>query len=238
MPKVIGIIPARLESTRLPGKLLLAETGKPLIVHTIEQALKASLLDEVVVATDARLLADVCQEYAPVFLTSHNHKNGTSRCAELVRGLDDIYVNIQGDEPEIDPKLIDRIVLNLANSGSSVATAVTPEIGIGQNTNKVKAILNGHCSAVHFQRRQDETVSYPLHRHIGVYAFRGSVLADYPEMVPSAYERTENLEQLRFLWNGYSISAVITESAHPGIDTREQYDAFVARVTSTAQPLI
>lgn len=237
MPKVLGIIPARLESTRLPGKLLLAETGKPLIVHTIEQALKAKLLDEVIVATDSPEIAAACKEICPIFLTELDHINGTSRCAEVADLMTefDHFVNIQADEPEIQPDHIDILATEIVGGKHAVATLATPDKVYYYDplVDVVKVVTSRHQNAMYFSRGQipyrvDDWGGEVL-RHIGIYAYRAETLAAYRQMPVSPLETEEDLEQLRFLWNEVPIHVHVVGDAGHGINSENDYDAFVQR---------
>lgn len=237
MPKVLGIIPARLESTRLPCKLLLNETGKPLIVHTIEQALKCEALDKVIVATDSLEIAAVCKEICPVFLTQLAHDNGTSRCAEVADLMTefDHVVNIQADEPEIDPDHIDVLATEILGGKHAVATLATPDKVFYYDPliDVVKVVTSRHQNAMYFSRGQipyriDDWGAEVL-RHIGIYAYRAETLAAYRQMPASPLESQEKLEQLRFLWNEVPVHVQLVSDAGHGINSENDYEAFVQR---------
>jgi 3-deoxy-manno-octulosonate cytidylyltransferase (CMP-KDO synthetase) len=241
MPKVIGIIPARLESTRLPGKLLLAETGKPLIVHTIEQAQKARNLDEVVVATDSMEIAAVCKGICPVFITQKTHDNGTSRCAEVAASMPGVkwFINIQADEPEINPEHIDILAEGaLKSTGGILTLATKDEVPYyDPMINVVKVVTNSSGDAMYFSRaaiphRDDAPSKNKILRHIGVYAYHRDALKDYAWLPVSPIETAENLEQLRFLWHEISINVLTIDDAAHGVNNENDYFAFVARQMS------
>ena len=246
----IGIIPARLGSTRLPGKVLLRETGKPLIQHVYESARGAASLDRLVVATDDPVVAEAARGFdAEAVLTSPDHPNGTSRLAEAcdVLRIDDpgaIIVNVQGDEPELDPWLIDAMVLALVRAGAGVEVAsVGAPFGPDENPgdpNVVKVVRRVDGTALYFSRALvpfHRDVGEPAHpdarplRHVGLYAFRRGFLRTYRGLAPTPLEVTEKLEQLRILEHGYEIAVALASPRWPGggIDTREQYEAFVRR---------
>lgn len=254
MSRILGVIPARLESTRLPRKLLLAETGKPLIAHTIEQAQKSHLLDEVIVATGDQEIADACKGYCRVVRTEDNHQNGTSRIAEAVRlenrrcvaGRPDVVVNIQGDEPEISPRSIDRLVSHMLDERPRVATLATSARNAGDlgSVDRVKVVITHNREAMMFSRGlipfplgtaiDEEVLSLqyphnPMLIHIGVYAYTPFVLQEFVKHKQSTLEKAERLEQLRFLQNGEEIKVVIVPESHSGIDTAEDYMDFVRR---------
>lgn len=239
--RVIGIIPARLESTRFPGKLLKDETGKPLIVHTIEQAKKAKRLNEVIVATDSPLIEAACKEYCEVILTSSLHENGTTRCRQAFHKAippqdrnDYCIVNIQGDQPEIDPAVIDDVVEVWFLRGDGVATAVCPaSYEEYLNPNVVKVVPGKHMKAMYFSRSpvpyQSENENHDILRHIGIYAFGNGSLYGCCESPKSYWASPENLEQIHWLANGIPVYLCMVPSGETGIDTPEQYAAFVQR---------
>lgn len=238
-PQIVAIIPARLGSTRFPGKMLAADTGLPLVLHTCRAAAQSATPARVLVATDApEIAAAVGPEFEAV-MTSAAHPNGTSRLAEAANLLDladdDVVANVQGDEPEIDPALIDLAVNALLQSGAEVATVGSP-FGPGQDPadpNIVKVVADCRGRALYFSRspipfRRDAHGVRP-HKHVGLYAYRAGFLRHYVRLAPTPLEQTEKLEQLRVLEHGHAIAVAVAEAHHVGIDTREQYDAFVAR---------
>jgi 3-deoxy-manno-octulosonate cytidylyltransferase (CMP-KDO synthetase) len=237
------IIPARMASTRFPGKVLAARTGRPLIQHVWEAVGRAECAGRVVVATDDRRVLEVVQGFGgEAVLTSPEHENGTSRLAEAARllglGDRDIVVNVQGDEPELEPGIIDASVGALKGSACPVATAAIPldpeEAG---NPNLVKVVLRADGRALYFSRAaiphvRDGRVTpfQPPLRHVGIYIFRRPFLETYIKLPPAPLERTESLEQLRVLYHGHDIAVAVHPAPAPaGIDTPEQYEAFVAR---------
>ncbi|MFG0314006.1 MAG: 3-deoxy-manno-octulosonate cytidylyltransferase [Phycisphaerales bacterium] len=243
--RAVAIIPARLGSTRFPAKALADETGKPLVVHVCEQASKAKSLDRVVVATDSKEIRIAVESHGfEAVMTSIDHENGTSRLAEAseVLALDDnqLIVNVQGDEPEIEPDVIDAAaaaggMIDTIGAGTVVTLIYTDEEF--RDPNIVKAVLGAQRgdarSAMYFSRA---TVPFPRispsdppFRHVGIYAYTVASIRAYLDLAPSATEQTESLEQLRWLAHGYPILASVVESAHSGIDTPEQYRAFVER---------
>lgn len=241
----MGIIPARLGSTRFPSKMLAAETGRPLVLHTLEAAAKSARLERVVVATDdERIATAVRGAGGEAVMISASHPNGSSRLAEAsdILGLDDdaVVVNVQGDEPEIDPALIDLAVDALMGSGADVATVGSP-FGPGQDPsdpNIVKVVADCRGRALYFSRslvpfdRDGSGVAGgaagPL-KHVGLYVYRAGFLRRYVGLAETPLERTERLEQLRVLEHGHSIALAVAEAHHVGIDTPAQYAAFVAR---------
>ncbi len=234
------VIPARFASTRLPGKPLSDIAGKPMVVWVAERA-AASGADEVWVATDHAEVAAVAERYGcKALLTSHHHESGTDRIAEVValRGWDDdtVVVNVQGDEPLIDPRLIVEVAEQLAGHGdAAIATACHPlaERDDLFNPNIVKVVLDAQGYALYFSRApipyardafassaSEYPADLPALRHIGLYAYRASFLKIYSQLAPAPIERHEALEQLRALWHGYRISVAITGHAPAaGVDT-------------------
>lgn len=242
--KTVVIIPARLGSTRLPGKVLLDRTGRPLIQHVWEAARGARAAGEVVVATDdARVEAAVRGFGGRAVMTRAHHPNGTSRLAEaagaLGLGPDDLVVNVQGDEPELEPGAIDAAVGALVGTaGASIGTVATPFAADEdpRDPNCVKVVRDLAGRALYFSRAavpvdrdgRGDAASRPL-RHVGLYAYRRAFLDRYASMEPTPLERAEQLEQLRALENGHVVAVAVVASARVGIDTAEQYEAFVAR---------
>lgn len=243
---IVAIIPARLGSTRFPRKMLAADTGRPLILHTCEAAARAALVSRVVVATDAPEIAGaVGAGFEPV-MTSPAHPNGTSRLAEAADRLglpdDAVVVNVQGDEPEIDPALIDLAIRTLPESAAEVATVGSP-FAPGQDPadpNIVKVVTDCRGRALYFSRSpipfdRDGDGVRPL-KHVGLYVYRAGFLRRYVRLPATPLEHTEKLEQLRVLEHGHSIGVAVAEAHHVGIDTRAQYDAFVARWRAGPRP--
>ena len=242
----IGLIPARLASTRLPRKLLLAETGKPLIQHVWEAARQASRLSELVIATDSDEIAAVCRAFGARAELTGDHPSGTDRIAEVIaRSFPqaDLVVNIQGDEPEIDANAINRLVDLLATRPeadmSTLATTIrTPEARDSHAC--VKVVCDETGRALYFSRHAipfcrdrdlDEVLAAesPWRQHLGVYAYRRKFLLGLTKRPPSRLERLEKLEQLRALEAGATILVGLVEHAAVGIDTPDDYARFVAR---------
>ena len=233
--KVYGIIPSRYGSSRFPGKPLVPLAGKPLVVWTLEAVGRASSLDEVIVATDdERIAAAVTQHGGRAVMTPSDLPSGTDRiaCAAGDFADDDILVNIQGDEPLIDPALIDGLVGKLREDARwSMATAVSPISSAADlaASSVVKVVLDRDDGALYFSRAQipfdrdgEPDISSGLYvRHIGIYAYRGGFLKRFVAESPCALERTEKLEQLRALWMGAKIAVVRTRDVGIGVDTPE-----------------
>lgn len=240
-PGAVAIIPARLASTRFPRKVLADATGMPLIWHVHERAKLAPSVSRVVVATDAEEVADVVRARGgEVVMTRVDHPNGTSRLAEAAAQLnlapDQIVVNVQGDEPELDPSAIDHAVAALERTGAPVSTVATPAESMADAANPaiVKVVLRLDGTALYFSRamvpfdRDATGAAMPL-RHLGLYVYRAGFLARYVQLEPTPLERTEMLEQLRILEHGHAIAVAVVATRGEGIDTPEQYAAFVAR---------
>jgi 3-deoxy-manno-octulosonate cytidylyltransferase (CMP-KDO synthetase) len=239
--KVVAIIPARFASSRLPGKPLLDRTGKTLIQHVVENARKAQRLEQVVVATDdERILRAVAGFGGQAVMTSEAHRCGTDRLAEAADILkladDDIVVNVQGDEPDMPPEAIDELVELIAGSDAPMASLCTPiSAEEAANPNRVKAVLAQDGSALYFSRAKipfdrDNTGAAEYLLHLGIYAYRAGFLRHFTKLPPTPAEESEKLEQLRALEHGYKIVAAVIDYAGGGIDTPEDYEAFVKRL--------
>ncbi len=238
--KVVAIIPARYASKRLPGKPLLAETGKPLVQHVVEAVREAKRVEAVYVATDDRRIAEAVESFAGrAVLTRDDHASGTDRLAEAAETLgladEDVVVNVQGDEPEMEPDYIDRLVELLIDSGAPMATLAAPlDAAAAESPDNVKLVLAADASAMYFSRakiphdRDGQGARYLL--HMGIYAYRKRFLVEFASMPPTPAERIERLEQLRALENGHRIAVAVVGSAPAGIDTSEDYAAFVERL--------
>ena len=238
--KTYGIIPSRFGSSRFPGKPLAVLAGKPLVAWVVEAVKKAKSLDEVLVATDDERIADaVAQHGGRAVMTPSSLPSGTDRIACAARNYlgadfadDDILVNIQGDEPLIDPALVDELAMKLKlDARWDMATAVTPVRSAADLAAKsvVKVVLDRFDGAMYFSRapipfsRDGEAdLSSGLYvRHLGIYAYRGAFLRRYIAEKPCALECTEKLEQLRALWMGARIAVVRTADIGVGVDTPE-----------------
>jgi len=237
MLKIIGIIPARYASTRFPGKPLVKILGKTLIQHTYENALRCKTLDKVIVATDdERIFAHVKEFGGDVVMTSVDCLNGTERLAEVVRNdkrLKDvqIIVNVQGDEPTLDPSIIQGVAEALEQDAeAAVATAVVKIHSADEayNPSVVKCVLDQRGYALYFSRGlipagktlkfQKETTYW---RHLGLYAYRRDFLLHYASLTPTPLQMAEDLEQLRVLEHGYKIKTAIVEGESMDVNTPE-----------------
>lgn len=240
--KTAVVIPARYASTRLPAKALLRQTGKYLVQHVYEQACQARRVQEVIVATDdPRIYAAVEGFGGRVVLTRRDHPSGTDRVAEVAAQLDaDIIVNVQGDEPLIDPHAIDRLPALLEkDQHAAMATLATPLRDLDQwlNPNCVKVVTDGTGQALYFSRspipyvrdgRPDFRREPPMFlQHLGIYAYRRDFLLQLAKMPPTRLEQLEKLEQLRVLAAGQRIQVGIVPRQSIGVDTLEDYERFV-----------
>ena len=237
--RVAVLVPARRASTRLPEKLLLAEHGEPLIATVATRAALAFGRASVVVcADDQALVAAVAPTGIAARLTRVDHQSGTDRIAEVAAGLDaQIIVNVQGDEPEMDPEHI-RLVAGLLDKypWAGMATLAVPAGAEAQgNPNQVKVVIGNDQRALWFTRspapfdRDRGLAAAATHRHLGIYAYRREVLLGYGRLPKSPLEDLERLEQLRALANGIGIAITVVTHATPGIDVRQDYDDFLAR---------
>lgn len=245
MSTVVGVIPARLASTRLPQKLLLAQTGRSLLEHTWENARRATSLSDVVIAADGPEIAEVARSFGATCFLTGEHPSGTDRIADVARrhlSDADLLVNIQGDEPELEPSHIDRLVETMRSSGAEMATLGTPirDRDEMESPSCVKIALGGDGRAIYFSRSPIPHVrdgdpdallagDSPWLLHLGVYAYRRDFLLRLTTLPPSRLEQLEKLEQLRALEAGASIRVAVVEHRAVGIDTPEDYARFVAR---------
>jgi 3-deoxy-manno-octulosonate cytidylyltransferase (CMP-KDO synthetase) len=226
--KVVGIIPARWGSTRFPGKALHGIAGKPLIRHVWERCVEADCFDQIVIATDDMRIAEVGFNFgAEIALTAADHPSGTDRVAEVARKLKKatIIVNVQGDEPLVDPSLLQRLVRKLAdNRNLPIVTAATPiSLEDSLSENNVKVVMDRLGNALYFSRScipfRRGTNEIKTFKHLGIYGFRRKALLDFVRMSPGALEQAEQLEQLRALENGLKIRVVVSEINSIGVDT-------------------
>jgi len=251
--KSVIIIPARYASTRLPHKLLLNETGKPLIQHTYESALKATLPVSVTIACDHEEIFSAVKHFGgSVQMTDPNAPSGTDRIAEVAAALDnvDIVVNVQGDEPEIAGTSIDLAVQMLIDNPDAVMSTLATPIRNRQqleDTACVKVVFDAKGRALYFSRSiiphprggiQNEhfAQSSLFYQHIGLYAYRREFLLRLSQLPQSETEKAESLEQLRVLHHGYSIMVGVIDEASIGIDTAEDYQRFVAVIRQRNLP--
>ena len=240
----LAVVPARFASSRLPGKPLLDRTGRPMIQHVVERVAQCPEVGRVLVATDDQRIFDVVTGFGgEAVMTRADHPNGTSRIAEVVSQLGEscpgVVVNVQGDEPEIEPALLTALIAALRDGNAPMATIAAPMTQRDEpgDPNVVKVVRRLDGAALYFSRRAipfvrsatgQETPGDVL-KHVGVYAYRSAFLPVYAGLAPTPLEQAERLEQLRALEHGYAIAVGLHPAAHHGIDTPEQYEAFVGR---------
>ena len=230
----IGVVPARLNSTRLPRKILADLNGKPLIAHVMGRALEAKSLDKVILAVDSEETIKTLEQYDfDMVLTSSDHVSGTDRIAEVIEEIPDaeIIINIQGDEPLIEADVIDSLVDSFNDSTVNISTIVSTKLTVSDllNPNVVKAIVNEYQDAIEFKRNIFDLEIGGVYRHVGIYGFRRESLISFTKLEPSVREIESRLEQLRALDNGMSIRATVTNYDSHSVDTQADLDK-VARI--------
>lgn len=233
--KFLGIIPARYASSRLPGKPLLDIAGKPMIQHVYERALESGVFSSVIIATDDERIFNAAKQFnADVMMTRADHPDGTSRAAEVAENIEcDYVINIQGDEPMLDPRLLSELADGIARDGEAVAATACMEIKSEEdmsNPNIVKVVraLNGR--ALYFSRSlipYPRNASCPVYEHIGIYAYRRDFLMKLITLPQTPLQRTESLEQLKVLEHGYPMAVIKTNypSQGPNVNTPEDIEA-------------
>jgi len=230
MSKAVGIIPARWASTRFQGKPLHLIVDKPLLRHVWERCRRARSLDSVIIATDDMRIANSAFKWgAEVALTSPDHQSGTDRIAEVARKAKEftLIMNIQGDEPLVDPRLIDRLVGKLRSDREiEIVTAAHPfqDPADASSPHQVKVVIDLCGNALYFSRfaipfPHNRTVRVMYLRHQGIYGFRRATLLQFVKWKPTPLERAESLEQLRALENGVKVHVLVTKHGSPGVDT-------------------
>ena len=240
--KIIAVIPARYESTRLPGKVLAKNTGKFLIQHTYEQVQKAKLINDIIIAGDDERIAAACETFGGKYVSTRaDHQSGTDRIAEAVEAIDaDIIVNVQADEPEIAPANIDllaQLMIDCPNADMATLVAKFDNTADIANPNIVKVVTGKDNYAKYFSRSPipyDRTAGGignidDYLRHLGIYAYRKNFLRQITKLPQTKLEKLEKLEQLRVLEYGFSILTGLVARSADGIDTAEQYAEFVKR---------
>jgi 3-deoxy-manno-octulosonate cytidylyltransferase (CMP-KDO synthetase) len=238
---ILGVIPARLQSTRMPRKVLREISGVPMVVYVFRRAQGCRLLSDLLVATDSEEVVEACHaHHVPAVMTSSAHRSGTDRVWEVSRArVADVYVNIQGDEPLVTTGHIESLVRPFLNEPEVQVTTLkiraTPEEVPTRTANKV--VTDRHGDALYFSRLpipcdRDERGDVVYWKHIGMYAYRRPVLEVYHSLPPSALEQAEQLEQLRLLEHGIPIRVLETREATIGVDTEEDLKAVVALVAS------
>ena len=230
----IGVVPARLNSVRLPRKILADLNGKPLIAHVMERALEAKSLDKIILAVDSEETIKTLEQYNfDMVLTSLDHVSGTDRIAEVIDEIPDaeIIINIQGDEPLIEGDVIDSLVASFDDSTVNISTIVSTKLTVSDllNPNVVKAIVNEYQDAIEFKRNIFDLEIGGVYRHVGIYGFRRESLISFTKLNPSVREIESRLEQLRALDNGMSIRATVTNYDSHSVDTQADLDK-VARI--------
>ena len=233
--KIVGIIPARYGSTRFPGKPLTLIAGKPLIQHVVEQCQRAKSLSEIIVATDDTRIWEVAQNFCHVEMTRPDHPSGSDRIAEVCeRCGGEAVVNIQGDEPLIDPTVIDAVANALAQNEMSTAATPIKNFSEYDNPNVVKVVVNAAGHALYFSRRTipylreaasrpvpEQLAAFPFLKHLGIYGYRRGTLLRLVKFPVSPLENAEKLEQLRALENGIQIAVVKVAYDSIGVDLPE-----------------
>lgn len=238
--KIIAVIPARYDSTRFPGKPLADINGKPMIQHVYERTKESKLIDKVIVATDDKRIFEAVKKFGgKAVMTSKEHESGTDRICEAVKKIKcDIVVNVQGDEPGINPKDIDKAIKPLLKEKKiNVSTlAIRIDKGIDLNDeNKVKVVFDKNNLALYFSRNcipfdrdhVNNVKIYDFYKHIGLYVYTKKFLMNLKNLKPSKLEKLEKLEQLRFLDNGEKIKVVITDRESISIDTPSDLKNFI-----------
>lgn len=236
--KVLGIIPARFDSSRFPGKPLIDLKGKSMIQRVYEGAKKSSRLSEVIVATDDKRIFDHVQSFGgKVMMTQKDHPSGTDRCGEVAKAFIefDVVINIQGDEPLVSAEQLDQLI-SAFDQGADIATLGIQQLTEAdfQNPNRIKLVCNHEGNAIYFSRspipsiyhaKESAKQTYPFMRHIGLYGYRSQTLSELIKLKPSLLEQVESLEQLRWLYYGYQIRVIETSIETPNIDTPEDIAA-------------
>jgi 3-deoxy-manno-octulosonate cytidylyltransferase (CMP-KDO synthetase) len=233
--KIIGLIPARFASTRFPGKPLALIAGKPLLQRVVEQCQKAKSLAEVIVATDDERIAGAARKFCRVEMTRADHPSGSDRIAEVAGRIScDAVVNIQGDEPLIDPAVIDAVAGALSQNDMSTAATPIKNLSEYDNPNVVKVVVNAAGRALYFSRRTipyvreaasrpvpEQLAAFPFLKHLGIYGYRRATLLRLVKFPVSPLEAAEKLEQLRALENGIGIAVVKLDYDSMGVDVPE-----------------
>jgi 3-deoxy-manno-octulosonate cytidylyltransferase (CMP-KDO synthetase) len=240
--KVLAVIPARYGSSRFPGKPLIDLKGKTMIRRVYEGVKQSGLISEVIVATDDdRIVQEVESFNGRCIMTSPDHPSGTDRCAEVAAKFPetDVVINVQGDEPLVDHRQLEQLLLAFNDPETQIATLVSSNITLEdlENPNRIKVVQDGggnalyfsrSCIPNHFHSKGEPLENYPYLRHIGLYAYRRNTLLKLTQLEATSLERTESLEQLRWLYHGYRIRLVKTEIETPNIDVPEDVEKVLA----------
>ena len=232
---IVGIIPARIGSKRFPKKILADIDGKPMVVHVAERAMQSKLLEKVILAIDSNEAKQVLSDFdLEIVMTSKDHVSGTDRVTEVVKGLDSakLIINIQGDEPLLEPKVIDGLIKIFDDSTVSMGTVVSRKIGIRDylDRNVVKAFLDENQNAYDFKRDIYDSDIGGVFRHIGFYGFDRDTLLQFSSLPASKNEIKYSLEQFRALDNGIKIKAFISNAQQQAIDSPEDLDRVLSQL--------
>ena len=238
---VVGIIPARIGSKRFPKKILADIDGKPMVVHVAERAMQSKLLEKVILAIDSNEAKQVLSDFdLEIVMTSKDHVSGTDRVTEVVNGLDSakLIINIQGDEPLLDPKVIDGLIKIFDDSKVSMGTVVSRNIGIRDylDRNVVKAFLDENQNAYDFKRDIYDSDIGGVFRHIGFYGFDRDTLLQFSSLPASKNEIKYSLEQFRALDNGIKIKAFISNAQQQAVDSPEDLDRVLLKLNKIKGP--
>ena len=238
---IVGIIPARIGSKRFPKKILADIDGKPMVVHVAERAKQSKLLEKVILAIDSNEAKQVLSDFdLEIVMTSKDHVSGTDRVTEVVKGLDsaELIINIQGDEPLLDPKVIDGLIKIFDDSKVSMGTVVSRKIGIRDylDRNVVKAFLDENQNAYDFKRDIYDSDIGGVFRHIGFYGFDRDTLLQFSSLPASKNEIKYSLEQFRALDNGIKIKAFISNAQQQAIDSPEDLDRVLSQLNKIKDP--
>ena len=234
--KIIGVIPVRYDSERFPGKALVQLWDKPILQHVYERVAKSNMLDRVIIATDDTRVQEKARSFdAPVVMTSKDCFSGSDRVAQAVKDLDcEIVVNIQADQPVLPTQILEEIIKPLlVQPALLIVTPIYPLTDLSglNNPNTVKVIVDKEGYAIYFSRSPIPYVRNKIqdiqlfYKHIGVYAYRKEFPLEYAKLPPSHLEKTEGLEQLRILENGYRIKTVLVNSDSVSVDTKEDLES-------------
>lgn len=244
--RILGVIPARYGSSRFPGKPLIDLKGKTMIRRVYEGALQSQLLTKLVVATDDRRIYDEVKSFGgEVVMTREDHPTGTDRCAEVAQLMGeefDVVINIQGDEPLVDPRQLDSLLEAFKHAETEIGTLASRNITEEDllNPNRIKVVVNHAGKALYFSRsaipnfanaKDGPLTVYPYLRHIGLYAYRADVLQKISRLEPTTLELIESLEQLRWLYYGYTMTVIETSIETPNIDVPEDVEKVLLRLS-------
>ena len=238
---IVGIIPARIDSKRFPKKILADIDGKPMVVHVAERAKQSKLLEKVILAIDSNEAKQVLSDFdLEIVMTSKDHVSGTDRVTEVVKGLDsaELIINIQGDEPLLEPKVIDGLIKIFDDSAVSMGTVVSRKIGIRDylDSNVVKAFLDENQNAYDFKRDIYDSDIGGVFRHIGFYGFDRDTLLQFSLLPASKNEIKYSLEQFRALDNGIKIKAFISNAQQQAVDSPEDLDRVLSQLNKIKDP--